>query len=87
MDKLAKMHAVNTVVSVVTACIMLYYASREVKAVAISSIGGGAYGVNLISQPKFQKRSSPSVRFGRFTINAGFRYLYRSLNCINCWAD
>ena len=53
MDKLAKMHAVNTVVSVVTACIMLYYASREVKAVAISSIGGGAYGVNLKSQPKF----------------------------------
>ncbi|MGA3561453.1 hypothetical protein ACE5SX_18255, partial [Lactiplantibacillus plantarum] len=67
MDKLAKMHAVNTVVSVVTACIMLYYASREVKAVDISSIGGGAYGVNLISQPKFQERSSPSVRFGRFT--------------------
>ncbi len=84
MDKLAKMHAVNTVVSVVTACIMLYYASREVKAVAISSIGGGAYGVNLISQPKFQERSSPSVRVGRFTINAGFRYLYRSLNRINC---
>ena len=67
MGKLAKMHAVNTVVSVVKACIMLYYASREVKAVAISSIGGGAYGVSLISQPKFQERSSPSVRFGRFT--------------------
>nr|WP_262340843.1 hypothetical protein [Lactiplantibacillus plantarum] len=47
-------------------------------------IGGGAYGVNLISQPKFQERSSPSVRFGRFTINAGFRYVYRSLNRINC---
>ena len=34
---------------------MLYYASREVKAVAISSIGGGAYGVNLISNPNSRK--------------------------------
>nr|WP_254004322.1 hypothetical protein [Lactiplantibacillus plantarum] len=25
-----------------------------------------------------------SVRVGRFTINAGFRYVYRGLNRINC---
>jgi len=84
MDKLAKMHAVNTVVSVVTACIMLYYASREVKAVAISSIGGGAYGVNLISQPKFQERSSPSVRVGRFTTDVKLWDFYSRIVSTSC---
>nr|WP_238333577.1 hypothetical protein [Fructilactobacillus sanfranciscensis] len=28
--------------------------------------------------------SSLSVRFGLFTINASFRYIYRGLDCINC---
>ena len=84
MDKLAKMHAVNTVVSVVTACIMLYYASREVKAVAISSIGGGAYGVNLISQPKFRERSSPSVRVGRFTTDVKLWDFYSRIVSTSC---
>ena len=48
---------------------------------------GGAYGVIIIDNQKPNERSSLSVRVGRFTINAGFRYLYRGLNRINCWAD
>lgn len=84
MGKLAKMHAANTVVSVVTVCIMLYYASREVKAVAISSIGGGAYGVNLISQPKFRERSSPSVRVGRFTTDVKLWDFYSRIVSTSC---
>ena len=58
--------------------------SREVKAVAISNRGGGAYGVKPLKPINPNERSSLSVRCGRFTINAGFRYVYRSLNRINC---
>ena len=50
-------------------------------------IGGGAYGVKTLKPINPNERSSLSVRVGRFTINAGFRYVYRSLNCINCWAN
>ena len=57
--------------------------SREVKAVAKLE-EGGAYGVIIIDNQKPNERSSLSVRVGRFTINAGFRYLYRGLNCIDC---
>lgn len=45
---------------------------------------GGAYGVIIIDNQKPNERSSLSVRVGRITINAGFRYLYRGLNRINC---
>lgn len=47
-------------------------------------IGGGAYGVKPLKPINPNERSSLSVRFGRFTINVGFRYLYRSLDRINC---
>ena len=47
-------------------------------------IGGGAYGVKPLKPINPNERSSLSVRVGRFTINAGFRYLYRGLNRINC---
>ena len=50
-------------------------------------IGGGAYGVKPLKPINPNERSSLSVRFGRFTINASFRYIYRGLDCINCWAD
>ena len=46
--------------------------------------GGGAYGVKPLKPINPNERSSLSVRVGRFTINAGFRYLYRGLNRINC---
>ncbi|ASY54879.1 hypothetical protein N506_1p18 (plasmid) [Lactobacillus gasseri DSM 14869] len=45
---------------------------------------GGAYGVKPLKPINPNERSSLSVRVGRFTINAGFRYLYRGLNRINC---
>ena len=48
---------------------------------------GGAYGVKPLKPINPNERSSLSVRVGRFTINAGFRYLYRGLNRINCLAD
>ncbi len=47
-------------------------------------IGGGAYGVKTLKPINPNERSSLSVRVGRFTINAGFRYVYRGLNRINC---
>jgi hypothetical protein len=50
-------------------------------------IGGGAYGVKPLKPIVPSERSSLSVRVGRFTINAGIRYFYRSLNRIDCWAD
>ena len=57
--------------------------SREVKVVAKLE-EGGAYGVKPLKPINPNERSSLSVRVGRFTINAGFRYLYRGLNRINC---
>nr|WP_236900110.1 hypothetical protein [Companilactobacillus alimentarius] len=57
--------------------------SREVKAVAISD-RRWCYGVKPLKPINPNERSSLSVRCGRFTINAGFRYVYRSLNRINC---
>ncbi len=47
-------------------------------------IRGGAYGVKPLKPINPNERSSLSVRFGRFTINASFRYIYRGLDCINC---
>nr|WP_236945181.1 hypothetical protein [Lactiplantibacillus plantarum] len=46
-------------------------------------IGGGAYGVKPLKPINPNERSSLSVRCGRFTINADFRYLYRGLNCLD----
>nr|WP_311318291.1 MULTISPECIES: hypothetical protein [Lactobacillaceae] len=47
-------------------------------------MGGGAYGVKPLKPINPNERSSLSVRVGLFTINAGFRYVYRSLNRVNC---
>ena len=51
---------------------------------AISNIGGGAYGVKPISQPKIQERSSQSVRSGRFTANVDVRQFDSCLTNISC---
>nr|WP_316242731.1 hypothetical protein [Lactiplantibacillus plantarum] len=47
-------------------------------------MGGGAYGVKPLKPINPNERSGLSVRVGRFTINAGFRYFYRGLNGIDC---
>ncbi|BEI51731.1 hypothetical protein AWA2013_31370 (plasmid) [Lactiplantibacillus plantarum] len=65
--KLVTKTTINAYITVLLVVFVWYNIPIEKLRRWLFPIGGGAYGVNLISQPKIRERSSPSVRVGRFT--------------------